>query len=140
MPNNSAQFSLGLLCTPMPSYFSATPVFFTPTDKIRAWDEKSIVVTRPSGGKTEATLRVEDADPNSRDGGKCSVAAFHVVLSRDDEGEWVEAGFGKATPPTKARMSKRFLMADALNLIESNEEYPAHDLLLRLPTEEDDDP
>ena len=117
----------------MSSYLSTTPVFLTPTPEIRALNEKSILIIVPSGGETPAKLRVADADPNSPDAGKCSVAAWQASM---DDVEWADAGLGKPPPTTQTHIWQRFLTADAVKLIRPNEKDPTYELLLRLPTEE----
>jgi hypothetical protein len=115
MPNNSAGFR-------MSTYLSTTDVFLAPTPEIRALHDKSILIVTPSGDQMWAKICVEDADREGRDAGKCSVI---VWTASTDEREWVDARSGRPPPPT-----------DAVKLIRPNEENPAYDLLLQLPTEE----
>ena len=80
-----------------------------------------------------AKICVEDADPEGRDAGKCSVI---VWTTSTDEREWVDARSGRPPPPTESHRWPQFLTSDAVKLIRPNEENPAYDLLLQLPTEE----
>jgi hypothetical protein len=114
----------------MPTYLSTTDVFLASTPEIRARHNKSILITTPSGSKKAAEISVEDADPQGRDADKCSVIVWDVST---DEREWVS---GRPPPPTESHGWRRSLTLDAVNLIRPNEENPAYDLLLRLPTEE----
>jgi hypothetical protein len=117
----------------MQTYLSLTPVFLTPTSEIRALDEKSIVITVPGGSATPAKLRVAGADPQSRDAGRCSVAAWQASV---DHIEWADAGSGQPIPTGQSHEWRRFLTPDAVNLIRPNEDDLAYDLSLQLPTEE----
>ena len=116
----------------MSTYLSTTDIFLAPTPEIRALHDKSILIVTPSGDQMLAKICVEDADPEGRDAGKCSVI---VWTASTDEGEWVDAGSGRPPPPTESHRWPQFLTSDAVKLIR-NEENPAYDLLLQVPTEE----
>src|SRR5260370_31812568 len=79
-----------------------------------------------------AKICVDDADPEGRDAGKCSVI---VWTASTNERQWVDAGSGRPPPPTESHRWLQFLTSDAVKLIR-NEENPAYDLLLQVPTEE----
>jgi len=117
----------------MSTYLSTTDIFLVPTPEIRALQDKSILIVTPSGDKMWAKICVEDADPEGRDAGKCSVI---VWTTSTDEREWVDPRSGRPPPPTESHRWPQFLTSDAVNLIRPNEENPAYDLLLQLPTEE----
>ena len=117
----------------MSTYLSTTDVFLAPTPEIRALHEKSILIVTPSGDKMWAKICVEDADPEGRDGGKCSVI---VWTASTDEREWVDARSGRPPPATESHRWPQFFTSEAVKLIRPNEENPAYDLLLQLPTEE----
>jgi len=118
----------------MPTYLSPTLLFITPTPQIRALDDKSIVITVPSGGQTPAKLRVTNADPDGPHAGRCSVAVWQTSVG---ELEWVDVGSGR--PPSAGQIHEweRYLTPEALNLIQPNEQEPSYgELLLALPMEE----
>jgi hypothetical protein len=117
----------------MQTYLSLTPVFLTPTREIRALDEKSILITVPSGSATPAKIRVAGADPQGRDASKCSVAVWQASV---DHVEWADVGSGQPIPAGQSHEWRRFVTVDAVNLIRPNEDDPTYDLSLELPTEE----
>ncbi len=84
----------------MSTYLSTTRVFLAATPEIRALHDKSILIVTPSGDHMWAKICVDDADPEGRDAGKCSVI---VWTASTDEREWVDAGSGRPPPPTEFR-------------------------------------
>jgi len=68
------------------TYLSTTRVFLAPTPEIRALHDKSILIVTPSGDHMWAKICVEDADPEGRDAGKCSVIVWTALT---DEREWL---------------------------------------------------
>ena len=94
----------------MSTYLSTTDIFLAPTPEIRALHDKSILIVTPSGDHMWAKICVEDADPEGRDAGKCSVI---VWTASTDEREWVDAGSGRPPPPTESHRWPQFLTSDA---------------------------
>jgi hypothetical protein len=117
----------------MQNYLSLRPVFLTPSPEIRELDDKSILITVPSGSATPAEIDVSDADPQSLDAGKCSVAAWQASV---DDVEWADVGSGQPIPTSQSHEWRRFLTADAVKLIRVSKDDPTYHLLLELPTEE----
>jgi len=78
----------------MSTYLSTTDIFLAPTPEIRALHDKSILIVTPSGDQMLAKICVEEADPEGRDAGKCSVIVW--TTSTDERG-WVDAPSGR--PP-----------------------------------------
>jgi hypothetical protein len=117
----------------MQSYLSLKPVFLEPTPEIRELNEKSILITAPSGSATPAEIDVADADPQSRDAGKCSVAAWQASM---DDAEWVDVDSGQLPPTSQSHEWRRFLTEDAVKLIRVSDDDPNYQLLLELPSEE----
>jgi hypothetical protein len=63
---------------------STTDIFLAPTPEIRALHDKSILIVTPSGDQMWAKICVDDADPEGRDAGKCSVIVW--TTSTDERG------------------------------------------------------
>jgi len=119
----------------MSKYFADEPVWLTPTDAMRSWDDKNICI-RQGNSEWIAIIRVGDAHPMSEHRGKLYVMAWQPTVP-DRPFEAVE------TMPTASRryedigIWKQYLTQDSANLVRHRSaEWPENiELGLDLPDE-----
>ena len=108
---------------------SDQPTWFEPTDEIRALDDKSVLII-DRNHQTPAKLRVESADPQSTNAGKCAIKAQQAMIGNSIE--WTDAG---TTPPPVEQINvwEKFLNKAAINSLRENDEGPQFgELMLKL--------
>ncbi len=108
---------------------SDQPTWFEPTAKIRALDDKSVLIV-DGNHETPATLRVESANPQGAHTGKCSVKAQQAMIGNNIK--WTDVG---TTPPPVEQINvwEKFLNEPAINSLRENDEGPQFgELVLKL--------
>jgi hypothetical protein len=108
---------------------SDQPTWFEPTDKIRALDDKSVLII-DGDHQTPAKLRLGSADLHGANAGKYSVKAQQAMIGNIPK--WTDAG--KTPPPVEQiQVWQKFLNEAAVNSLRENDEEPEFgELILKL--------
>ena len=113
----------------MDPLLNARPVWMDPTAEIHALDGESILVKQESGDKS-AKLRVNLADPNGPDAGKCKVAVWNTWT---EDFKWGSSG----TASGRTGVWEQYLSPEAIKLIGKNPKDQQYGkLLLVIPPAE----
>jgi hypothetical protein len=120
----------------MIKYLSAKPIWFKPTPKINALNEKSLCILQGTD-VTLATLRIHGPDPDGFYPGQCAVIAWHTWDDRPDDEPW--SGASAAPPIAGSRYWQRFLSQTALDLMRPHNDpsLPESNFLLWIRDEEE---
>jgi hypothetical protein len=120
----------------MSRYLLGTPVFLQPTLKIDQMDKKTLCI-REGDSFHIATVRVEDADPQGINRGKCAVMVWNSTPDEPDDEPWVPVSSGLLPPISRTHYYERFLSQDAVDLIRPHNDplLPESELLLVIPSE-----